>query len=230
MDDDEDIHDRLEQLEATVADQQQTIEQLTETPAVGRRSVVASLLGAGAVGGLAGYGSQRSRAASGPAGQVGAGEEPVDGFLWDLDVQNAAELNGNDVTGVGALEALDLTVEENADLPTDVGGFVLSQDNINDLSYHIGDQESVTSTGRETIFDFEDPVDVVYGVVKGEQVDQIYVTWEDGSEDTIGERFIAETENENQFSTQLVPEIEGVKKLEFTNTSSSVYGWEVVTA
>ena len=105
MDDDEDIHDRLEQLEATVADQQATIEQLTETPAVGRRSVVASLLGAGAVGGLAGYGSQSARAqASGPAGQVGTGEEPVDGFLWDLDVQNGAEFNGSDVTGVGALD------------------------------------------------------------------------------------------------------------------------------
>ena len=106
MDDETDIHDRLEQLEATVADQQATIEQLTETPAVGRRSVVASLLGAGAVGGLAGYGSQRSRAqASGPAGQVGTGEEPVDGFLWNLDVQNGATFNGSDVTGVGALEA-----------------------------------------------------------------------------------------------------------------------------
>ena len=109
MDDEDDIHDRLERLEATVADQQQTIEQLTETPAVGRRSVVASLLGAGAVGGLAGYGSQSARAASGPAGQVGTGEEPVDGFLWDLDVQGqvASDLpmGGNDVTGVGALEA-----------------------------------------------------------------------------------------------------------------------------
>ena len=109
MDDEDDIHDRLEQLEATVADQQQTIEQLTEPPAVGRRSVVASLLGAGAVGGLAGYGSQSARAQSGPAGQVGTGEEPVDGFLWDLDVQNGAEFNGSDVTGVGAVEADELS-------------------------------------------------------------------------------------------------------------------------
>ena len=113
--DDEDIHDRLERLEATVADQQQTIEQLTDTPAVGRRSVVASLLGAGAVGGLAGYGSQRSRAqASGPAGQVGTGEEPVDGFLWDLDVQNGAEFNGNPLTGVGPLDAEDARVENSS--------------------------------------------------------------------------------------------------------------------
>ena len=109
MDDEDDIHDRLEQLEARVADQQQTIEQLTEQPAVGRRSVVASLLGAGAVGGLAGYGSQSARAqASGPAGQVGTGEEPVDGFLWDLDVQGQVTsdlpMGGNDVTGVGALD------------------------------------------------------------------------------------------------------------------------------
>ena len=120
MDDEDDIHDRLERLEATVADQQQTIEQLTETPAVGRRSVVASLLGAGAVGGLAGYGSQSARAqASGPAGQVGTGEEPVDVEAWNLTVQNEAdgvggvenpltetlEADGNDVTGVGAVEA-----------------------------------------------------------------------------------------------------------------------------
>ena len=90
--DDEDIHDRLERLEATVADQQQTIEQLTEPPAVGRRGVLASLLGAGAVGGLAGYGSQSARAqASGPAGQVGTGEEPVDVEAWNLTVQD--ELN-----------------------------------------------------------------------------------------------------------------------------------------
>ena len=106
MDDETDIHDRLEQLEATVADQQQTIEQLTEPPAVGRRGVLASLLGAGAVGGLAGYGSQSARAqASGPAGQQGTEENPNDMFAWDLDVQNGAEFNGNPLTGVGALEA-----------------------------------------------------------------------------------------------------------------------------
>ena len=108
--DDEDIHDRLEQLEATVADQQATIEQLTEQPAIGRRSVVASLLGAGAVGGLAGFGSQSARAqASGPAGQQGTEEEPNDMFAWGLDVQGQVTsdlpMGGNDVAGVGALEA-----------------------------------------------------------------------------------------------------------------------------
>ena len=120
MDDETDIHDRIEKLEATVADQQQTIEQLTETPDVGRRSVVASLLGAGAVGGLAGYGSQSARAqASGPAGQVGTAEEPVDGFLWDLDVQNGVAsdlpMGGNDVTGVGALETESLESDDGPD-------------------------------------------------------------------------------------------------------------------
>ena len=119
MDDEGDIHERIEQLEATVADQQQTIEQLTEPPAVGRRGVLASLLGAGAVGGLAGYGSQSARAeASEPAGQVGTGEEPVDVEAWNLTVQNEAdgvggvenpltetlEADGNDMTGVGTVE------------------------------------------------------------------------------------------------------------------------------
>ena len=236
--DDEDIHDRLERLEATVADQQQTIEQLTEPPAVGRRGVLASLLGAGAVGGLAGYGSQSARAqASGPAGQVGTGEEPVDVEAWNLTVQNEADgvggvenpltetldADGNDVTGVGALEA-EKAVADN---------IVLSQSQMSDITYHTGRRVAIDSTTSQTIFDLTDPVDVVSGSIQGPRTRDVDVTFEDGTKIRILREEINEGEDGagDEINPVVIPPIEGVTKMEFSNwdTQERVYGWEVLT-
>jgi len=45
------------------------------------------------------------------AGQVGTSSDPVDAFAYTLDVQNGAEFNGTDISGVGSvsIEQLSLT-------------------------------------------------------------------------------------------------------------------------
>ena len=215
MDTDEDIHDRLERLEARVAEQQQTIEQLSEGGAVGRRSVVASLLGAGAVGGLAGYGSQSARAqASGPAGQVGTAEEPVDGFLWDLDVQGQVTsdlpMGGNDVTGVGALETEDL----NAD------NVVLSQDTFGSISEHTG--QSLASDGTTyTIFDVAETVDVIGGYAAGYSVGELTITWGDDTTDEYSASFTFSDQSGDESQFISIPSIKDASKLELGTVDQS---------
>ena len=227
--DDEDIHDRLEQLEATVADQQATIEQLTEQPAIGRRSVVASLHGAGAVGGLAGYGSQSARAeASEPAGQVGTGEEPVDGYLWDLDVQNGAEFNDNDVTGVGALEAEDASVTNAPTEDTDVArladlgggeGVVVDENYPTNPNTLRGNEIAIGDGETHSIIDLEGTIDVYLGAINGFQIGNVeYVV--DGSARPVSHSAIWLGQSENQddrFSVAVLPRGSGVEEIRFDN-------------
>jgi len=104
-DDRETLAERVEQLEATVEQQQSTIRKMLP----GRRGVIkgvgaaigGGLLGASATGGASGQ--------SGPAGRQGTPENPNDMFAWDLDVANEVvtdlRMGGNDITDAGSLSA-----------------------------------------------------------------------------------------------------------------------------
>jgi len=67
-----------------------------------RRQLVA-IAGSGlSAGALAALGLEEASAQTGPVGQVGTSSEPVDSYIWDLDVQNGADFNGNPLNNVGA--------------------------------------------------------------------------------------------------------------------------------
>ena len=101
-----DLRARVRDLEATVTEQQETIQKLMPS----RRQTIAGLglLGAGA--GVGRLSTERARAQA--AGNQGTEEEPNNIWAWDLDVQNGATFNGNPLTGVGTAEVERASIEE----------------------------------------------------------------------------------------------------------------------
>jgi len=98
-------HARIEALEQTVADLQDSDD---STATSTRRSILGSAAAAAGLGGL-GYGVRQAQAqASGPAGQVGTDSEPVDVNAWDLDVQGQVtrdiDFGGYGVTNGGSFD------------------------------------------------------------------------------------------------------------------------------
>ncbi|UXF50972.1 MAG: hypothetical protein HQRvContig04_13 [Haloquadratum phage sp.] len=85
------LESRVDQLEETVS------KMLPD-----RRGVIKGL-GAAALGGAAVGGATGGASGQSAAGQVGTEASPEDIYAFDLDVQNGAEFNGTDVTGVGSL-------------------------------------------------------------------------------------------------------------------------------
>lgn len=56
------------------------------------------------------------------AGQVGTSSDPVDAFAYTLDVQNGAEFNGTDISGVGSVSADSIGVTDGVTLSGDDNG------------------------------------------------------------------------------------------------------------
>lgn len=105
-DDAADLRARVRDLEATVSEQQATIQKLMPS----RRQTIAGLglLGAGA--GVGRLSTERARAQA--AGQVGTDTDPVGLKAWDLDVQNGATFNGSDLLDVGTAEVEDAEITD----------------------------------------------------------------------------------------------------------------------
>jgi len=109
-DDPDTLRERVADLEATVAAQQQTITRMLP----GRRGVLkaGALLGGGA---LVGAGTA-DRASAQAAGQVGTSSDPVDVEAYDLAVQHQLSSNldagGNDLTNVGSLKTNQLSTSQ----------------------------------------------------------------------------------------------------------------------
>ena len=112
-----------------------------------------------------------------------------------------------------------------------IDNVVIHQDSIGDLTHHTGDRVTVGNTEFETIFDVQDPVNIICGSVVGYNCDVLEVTFEDqevervytgqsrGSDDT-----------GDEISTISVPPVTDVVKLEFRNRSAeNEFGWEVIT-
>jgi len=96
-DDPDTLRERVDQLEATVAAQQQTITRMLP----GRRGVLKAgglVAGGGVLGALS-----ADRASAQAAGQVGTASDPVDVEAFDLNVQDGATFNGSDISNVGSL-------------------------------------------------------------------------------------------------------------------------------
>lgn len=106
-------HARIEALEQTVADLQDSDD---STATSTRRSILGSAAAAAGLGGL-GYGVRQAQAqASGPAGQVGTDSEPVDVNAWDLDVQGQVtrdiDFGGYGVTNGGSFDVEKASIAE----------------------------------------------------------------------------------------------------------------------
>jgi hypothetical protein len=116
--DDPDLRARVAELEASVAQQQETITKMLP----GRRGVLkgAALLGGGA---LVGAGTA-DRASAQAAGQIGTASDPVDVEAYDLAVQNQLSSNldagGNDITNVGSISTNN---QNNESIPTPTAYF-----------------------------------------------------------------------------------------------------------
>jgi len=107
-------HDRIERLEQTVADLQDSDGGSAATST--RRSILASAAAAAGLGGL-GYGVGQAQAqASGPAGQQGTASAPNDMYAWDLDVQGQVtrdiDFGGYGVTNGGSFDIEVATIEQ----------------------------------------------------------------------------------------------------------------------
>jgi hypothetical protein len=90
------LRERVRELEQTVAQQQDTIQQLMPS----RRAILAG--GAGLVGGAALTGQASAQSA---AGQVGTSSEPVDVEAFDVTVQNGLDMADNTISNVNGLTA-----------------------------------------------------------------------------------------------------------------------------
>jgi len=104
--DDRDIRARVAELEATVAQQQQTIQQLLPS----RRRVLQAgglVAGGGVLGALT-----ADRASAQASGQVGTSSDPVDVEAFDLNVQDGATFNGSDISNVGSVSTGSVAVTD----------------------------------------------------------------------------------------------------------------------
>jgi len=121
---DPDLRDRVAELEATVQQQQQTIQQLLPS----RRRVLQAgglVAGGGVLGALT-----ADRASGQASGQVGTSSDPVDVEAYDLAVQNqlssSIDAGGNDLTNVGSVST-DLLQSNRIENPDDSDNIVITQ-------------------------------------------------------------------------------------------------------
>lgn len=94
----------------------------------------------------------------------------------------------------------------------------LSQDDVSDITPHIGSEIEVPADSYHVIFDVSEPVFCVGGQILGSRIGDLRITWDDGTTYSLGE---AEAnvldENGDRIGQQFVPPIEEVTKLEFLN-------------
>jgi len=130
------LRERVRELEATVAQQQDTIEQLMPS----RRAILAG--GAGLVGGAALTGQASAQSA---AGQVGTASEPVDVEAFDVTVQNGLDMADNTISNVNGLTASSAVIGGTV-TATDV-----NTDSVNTDSASVTNQLDAGSVNTETI-------------------------------------------------------------------------------
>ena len=182
----------------------------------------------------------------GPYYQGAGGNAPPDGnfvvaetgagtklMQWDATagewvVRGPAEMSGNDVTGVGALDAQSVSTDNIL-----ANNVVVSQSTVEGLTEYEGSDVSVANGTTQEIFNVSTTVDVLTGIVMGGNAMNLRAEWEDGTTDIIkgfGTNR-AETNDANiKYAAFAVPCIKDVSRLTFESQGAdSVCGWYVLT-
>jgi len=101
------------------------------------------------------------------------------------------------------------------------------------VTLHSADGVSVNSDSFQTIFDVATPVDVIGGMISGQQATTIRVTWDDGTTDSffVVRSLAGVDQGGDGFTALYVPPLDTIQQLEFRNDSSSAkdYGYGVLT-
>ena len=153
------------------------------------------------------------------------------GSLDGVSLASALDANNQDLNSVGtaSVTALEAGTIDSPDI-----GPIVTQSNIGSLSLYSGDRVTVTAGSYQTVFDVQEPVDVLTGVVLQNRIGELRITWADDSTDTIPYAIDArgETNSGDEYSTLPIPDVSEVKKLEFENGTAgdADFGWRVVTS
>ena len=172
-----------------------------------------------------------------------------DRSLTDLEKVGTEALEAEDITGVEEIEASDATVDSVTSNSATVegtatvdaleaergsiGNVQITPENADSISTHKGDQVTVEADDTETIFSFDEPVDVIGGALYGGDIQRLnYVVGGDvvrinGSGRSRG-RDISGTD----FESLPVPPAKDVTEITFQNGSGVqdyTYGWVVNT-
>ena len=144
--------------------------------------------------------------------------------LQNATLSDALDANNQDLNSVGtasvtALEAENVTLNKDSDPST-----------------HQATEIDIDSDDSHTIFDFEDPVDVIAGTLNhgggsGFPFAPIRITWEDGSETMLDISIRGNNDDGVRNASGSIPLLKNVLKLEAVNDSGSSrrFGWGVVT-
>lgn len=106
----------------------------------------------------------------------------------------------------------------------------MTKSSASNIITHAGTDVLVAANTWQTIFDRINPVSVECGTIVGHNVEDVRVTWSDGTTSTIYKNQARGTDNAgNYFSAKAIPRLQSVTALEFFNNAgtSYEYGWDV---
>lgn len=155
------------------------------------------------------------------------GESTVEG---DQDVHGDQHVQGNQQVD-GKLSAGEV---DSAEMYPD--NIVVTRDNIDSYGTITEELVEVGGGNEHTVYD-GDPIDILWGYIKGPLVREVWVTFsgEDERETLYGggtnQRSRAETidsdGHEHEFTVVTLPPVHDVEKIEFYSDSTGNYGWRI---
>jgi len=197
----QDLEDRVDQLESTIA---KMLPSRRDALKLGG----AALVGGAAMSGTASAGDESE-------GTIGTSGSPVD-------------VESEDINNADTVTTENLVVNGTATGP--FGGGIIFEEG-DSLTEHSGVVITVQGDSFGTIFDLSSPVDVYGGSIFGNDVSRLRVTFGTSTVQSFGGRAIGETRTDDDSSVMTVFPMKNVKKMEFRNeqSSSERFGFNVFT-